>query len=78
MRQGVSVVIAINNIIAVKSIPEAIFSHLLIDGLNTIDKKTIDAGIANKTDAKNKFVGLPKILSPLPIPNIFFGTYNSK
>ncbi|MEJ7681840.1 MAG: hypothetical protein WKG06_29130 [Segetibacter sp.] len=37
-----------------------IFNHLLIDGFNMIDRKTIRAGITNNADAKNNFVGYPK------------------
>ena len=68
----------INIIITVKNIPNMIFNHLFIWGFNVIDKKTIKAGIANKTDAKNNFSGLSSIFSPLISPAIFFGTYSSK
>jgi len=67
-----------NTMIAVKKIPRMIFSHLFNCGSRIIDKKTIMAGIANKTDAENNFSGLSSKFVPLISPSTFWGTYNSK
>ena len=63
---------------AVKKTPNTIFSHLLAAGFNSIDKQIIKEGMASKSDAKNRFIGLSRLLFPSIIPDSFLGTYNSK
>ena len=51
-----------------------IFNHLLIAGFNMMLKQTINAGIANRTDAANNFAGLANIFVPLISPSTCLGT----
>jgi len=43
-----------------------------------VDKKPFVAGITKTAAAKNKFVGVLKLLPPLISASIFLGTYRSK
>jgi hypothetical protein len=63
---------------AVKKIPNTIFRQLFAVGFNSIDKQIIKEGMANNSDAKNRFTGLSRLLFPSIIPDSLLGTYNSK
>ena len=65
---------AIINIIAVKNAPKMIFSHLFMVGFNRMLRQTINAGIANISDAVNNFAGLSNIFVPLTSDSACLGT----
>jgi len=78
VRHGVSEVNAISSIISVKKIPKTIFNHLLKEGSNRMERKTITAGMASSTEAAKSLAGLSNKLAPEIRPSTFLGRYNSK